>query len=1195
MSERYPRIEHTVEMPLNPSSQPTFALRRGDIEAFSMWMFERGLTKPPAKPEFVVEALSAYLRDTKVRAQYDAWFDLSEKDSELVRAAATKLWRDAIRYRKNDVAIGLLSQGFVPATALEEGPDRHDLIASVRHVIEAGYIDYELLEQIVTTKGLPTEIQEVATAHLPKLLVRALKHSLYPTFLRLHPYVDPRNQPDQAALREAVLHSPEALKRDAETSMRIFQLCGLTREDISGELADDLFLLAARSGNDAVFDFFRSYEGERANKKYGRVDTAWKACAEAGAARCMKVMQRLGIEDAQDHEIVVKRALTDLFRNPNPRILEDIRAYLKPPRELEKAAASEAIIGIIDSTYESSITEPEIKFGARPHSAPLLVGDLERIRRDARLDAQTFRQSVEDGLKAIVSAFRYQDAERTQERIAVLRAFEDAIGLSPSSKANVRVYAAEQMIAADRPAFFQRIAPLEVGPEELREGARQHLLHAADPSSYRDLAESIVCVRNAGHSSVLADADVRNTCRAWIRGRLVKTTEYEDIHSVSDAIALSAEERMEDRAAVATEVRADWIQMIGHGGIETARAVATEFAFDWNSLTRAELPVSAFTERNFPEVDTQRTGDAWADSFKRLVKLQGRSANTENDPWITDFNALVQTLIEGNILDREKSADGILLEEFVRTFGMLRLPGIARAFILLKRGATFADLPSVVQEQLRGFRRHTATMNADQIINELRLARSSFVPELLVDRIPRTATTELGAELLMAMKGHTDWERDESFLNVVARYKETAAKHPERVRLPEYYASRRLMVPTIVSRPLAIRGATRFAEAQRDVQTEYATIWKPWKRELDALRALDRVDPRDDIAELVEKESPELAARIRSLAKPISWGDPSATYALLTELVAADARLSSATKESLLRILTLSHLSVMRLHGGTHMASATLDAFHETDERDPSTVASLAEHVVGFLGEHYLSDRHAGDGGPRLAVSPETLATLRRAWGFTAEGKHPLEGYQAALDAIDDEFQVVETGPPAPVLLSFSHGFLRVISGDIGDACYTSQHTELANGDYPNLHAGTFVLNPDSEKRRLAGSVLFIETATPTGERVLLVRANNPRQSLFAQVDSDALVEQTLAVAREIAEANGFDYVVVPRDRASSSSSNRPPVARYYQRKFRNAPKLKLVQSPETNFNGYDVWNDQSRHAAVVVWKRDKQEAALVA
>jgi len=122
-----------------------------------------------------------------------------------------------------------------------------------------------------------------------------------------------------------------------------------------------------------------------------------------------------------------------------------------------------------------------------------------------------------------------------------------------------------------------------------------------------------------------------------------------------------------------------------------------------------------------------------------------------------------------------------------------------------------------------------------------------------------------------------------------------------------------------------------------------------------------------------------------------------------------------------------------------------------------------------------------------------------------------------------------------------------------------------------------------SSNERLRGSVLAIETQNKKGENVLLLRANNPQESLLHQIDAEELVRASLEEMKKLAERRGVQHLVVPLDAATQSSSNRTEVSNYYRREFGNAEKMELVDVNETNFNGYNNWKADGKHAVVKI------------
>ena len=112
---------------------------------------------------------------------------------------------------------------------------------------------------------------------------------------------------------------------------------------------------------------------------------------------------------------------------------------------------------------------------------------------------------------------------------------------------------------------------------------------------------------------------------------------------------------------------------------------------------------------------------------------------------------------------------------------------------------------------------------------------------------------------------------------------------------------------------------------------------------------------------------------------------------------------------------------------------------------------------------------------------------------------------------------------------------------------------------------------------------MAIETTTPEDESVLMVRANNPRENLIQKVDADILIAKTLDEMKALAERRSIQHVVVPRDQASASCSNRRQVAEFYAKNYGRSQIVGLTNEPETNFNGYPNWNPQGSNRTVKI------------
>ena len=286
-------------------------------------------------------------------------------------------------------------------------------------------------------------------------------------------------------------------------------------------------------------------------------------------------------------------------------------------------------------------------------------------------------------------------------------------------------------------------------------------------------------------------------------------------------------------------------------------------------------------------------------------------------------------------------------------------------------------------------------------------------------------------------------------------------------------------------------------------------------------------------------------------------------------------------KDELMRTLSALHAFLVMSPAQKDMLSGRLverpSAYLNKEE-----VYSWASYMRDYMKEHYLNAEQKVEHTKHSAFSKELLAGLHDVWNTKDVKNNILFKQEAELKKLEKADQE-ETGETTTVHLVPSRGVLRTYGGDLGDACYSSRHGELAEGKYPELTSFTFVTGRNTKNERLAGSVLAIEATTPEGEKVLLVRANNPQESLLHKVDPDVLIAKTLEEMKALAARREIPLVVVPLDGASTSSSNRPLVSAYYAKKFKRTDVVRLVKTPETQFNGYPNWDPTGSNRVVKI------------
>jgi|GEM_PF-1977878 len=232
---------------------------------------------------------------------------------------------------------------------------------------------------------------------------------------------------------------------------------------------------------------------------------------------------------------------------------------------------------------------------------------------------------------------------------------------------------------------------------------------------------------------------------------------------------------------------------------------------------------------------------------------------------------------------------------------------------------------------------------------------------------------------------------------------------------------------------------------------------------------------------------------------------------------------------------------------------------------------SYHDHLVQYVNEHYLHAEQKEHQTNHIPFSKELLHALQQVWGVRQQvEKNIIIQTQRAITAITQTGETTSE-KTIPVTLVPVRGVFRIFSGDIGDACFTSQHKTLAQGTFEKLTAFVFVTNRGKKDERIQGSVLVVEAETPEGIPVLVVRANNPSENFMRSVDAKICMTRVLEEMTALAQRRNIPLVVVPRDGASASSSNREIVVQTYRSFpwYDSADPIELKNEPETRFNGY--------------------------
>ncbi len=518
----------------------------------------------------------------------------------------------------------------------------------------------------------------------------------------------------------------------------------------------------------------------------------------------------------------------------------------------------------------------------------------------------------------------------------------------------------------------------------------------------------------------------------------------------------------------------------------------------------------------------------WHDMLQRLKKIQARSENKEHDPWENQLDPLVAEAEKEGLISQSKYEDGELLIDFVKRYGMNNLPNIFRWTVWTGRAKTIDDLtPAQKQEIANGLGiKAEKFKNKGQMHVELKRMQEEIRTAMFADGIPpcfERAPIAAG-ELFSVMKGTTSWKRDYDLREIVTSLKQWKAKSPEEASLPEGYERARM------------EAAARDRRTEQEVQTAQKALCK----ELDADSSFQKA--RKQFYDVIVNLQGAFFNNRREM--PIFWKK------MATEL------------------------------------SRELDA---GGGMTPNLLRRMRSFLLDYLEEHELHPAQEEHRTGHAAYDAQTLKGLRKMCGLEEPDKNPiLMAHQNMEDlwrAKEIENKIKGTVKKFVAMdLVPVRGLLRTYAGDVGDACYTSRHEELAKGEYPDLTAFILVVKAGTAQESLAGSVLAIEARTPSGESVLMVRANNPRQNVIAGLDAKQYVKGLMEQMIALAKRRGIKAVVVPIDNSGQSSSNREDVSNASRELFESRERIALQRSPETGFNGYENWDAKGPHACALIW-----------
>ncbi|MEV5651093.1 LuxR C-terminal-related transcriptional regulator [Nocardia sp. NPDC052254] len=212
-----------------------------------------------------------------------------------------------------------------------------------------------------------------------------------------------------------------------------------------------------------------------------------------------------------------------------------------------------------------------------------------------------------------------------------------------------------------------------------------------------------------------------------------------------------------------------------------------------------------------------------------------------------------------------------------------------------------------------------------------------------------------------------------------------------------------------------------------------------------------------------------------------------------------------------------------------------------------SLVREFVDHITNQeVFSHYFSDRKGARTFRRMTSAIALEEAISRA-----------QGVGVARET-------------TPLRFIPTRGPLLELSGHIASVCWAGSYPSLAE-TMPNMTAVIMVRNPDdSDRARLVGAALLIETTSPSGAPLLLVRGLNPVETYINHVSADDFYQKFTDWAHGVAAARGRRLAIVIDDYVGGAATNRPALFQYLEQARPSLTPIQ-VRAADTTFNGYNV------------------------
>lgn len=538
-----------------------------------------------------------------------------------------------------------------------------------------------------------------------------------------------------------------------------------------------------------------------------------------------------------------------------------------------------------------------------------------------------------------------------------------------------------------------------------------------------------------------------------------------------------------------------------------------------------------------------------------LSPLLGRAINDGDD--IRQFGQLIEMRRKLLQSSAEPSKEIAEAGKFVEQFGPRYLPEVFAGWLALERG----EPPT---ESLRqcGI---TATGREGQRLLQ------GHVDTVFRTLVTRDGTVDVNSSIdveilsLIVRFNISQWHQPASLRDIVQNYNRDRARGLI-APTPEFLTTGRMQVRKLDA--VSVTGFVfsdpcqkRFAQLQSDlsfavgmpierlISSEITPLLGSLRtREAELCQPLSAEDAARDKggkrAENRARRAQEFKECASTLEKTLNGTEKLATPELIRTLAEFDKDDHPATTTALRRII---------------MAYATHQATHSA-HLERLTQASLSPDSLGQLAE-VIQDIVLKQGIPAIGLDPKSRGSKRAREIFgTKSLTEELTRLQSFGSRDSEEWHLIP-----------NRGLITEFTANICDACW-ARNQNLARG-HANFTPVIFAKDPDSPDGKLLGACFLIDAINAQGERVLIIRGNNPQQNHITRVSAESFFESFVEWLAPQAKAAGFSEILIPMDGCGGSQTNRPPLSLYLRATYGTAPRVELGTDRPTTFNDYDIRN----------------------